>query len=168
MEKQICNVSSCYSFGKYCRIPGHCSGSAPKEKKESAKKSPIKKNPPTKKEKDKSKERNAFFQVMIARRPKNCQESGKPLIKSMAINPRSIVAHILPKRDVDKGGVPSMQYDERNILYLDQDVHTDMDRQGEAYITKMKLYPVMKKRVEEMWPEIPENERKNVPQYLRP
>lgn len=171
MEKNICNHKGCINEGRYCRIPHSfkpAKEESPAPTKPVKKTIPVKKKKTTNTEKLKMKQRTAFFEAMIKIAPKKCMETGKPLAGSMVINPRSIVAHILPKRDADKGGVPSMQYDKRNIIFLDQDVHTDMDRQGKDYVVKMKLYPLMKERVAEMWPEINAAERKNVPEYLKP
>ena len=154
MEKTFCTVKTCYSFGRYCRIPGHAGKAAPDEKKA---------------EKKKEKEQlGVFFDLMIKRDPKKCQETGKDLRGLMQINPRIIVAHILPNRATKDGGVPSMATDKRNIVFLHGDVHTDMDNKGESFVKSMKIFPLLKKRVEDMWGEIPEDERKNVPDYLRP
>ncbi len=154
MEKTVCTVKSCYAFGRYCRIPGHAGKPKADENKV---------------EKVKAKEeRNLFYELMLKRAPKKCQETGQSLTGLMSINPRVIIAHILPKRATKDGGVPSMATDKRNIVFLHGDVHTDMDNKGKSYVTKMKIFPLMKKRVEDMWGEIPEDERKNVPEYLRP
>lgn len=154
MEKTVCTVSSCYAFGRYCRIPGHAGKPKPDEQKVEKKKA--------------KEELSTFFDLMLKRAPKKCQESGKDLRGLMNINPRVIVAHILPKRPVKQGGVPSMANDKRNIIFLHGDVHTDMDNKGKEYVMKMKIFPLIKSRVEDMWGEIPEDERKNVPDYLRP
>lgn len=164
MDKSICTVKECRNYERYCRIPGHAKNvAAPTVTKP---KRHIPRKPMTKEEIDQSKKRSEFYNLMIMQRPEYCQESGKPLEQSMFINPRSIVAHILPKRE--QGGVPSMQYDQRNIIYLDQDVHTNMDNKGKDFVMKMKIYGLMKRRVKSMWKDIPEHEKKNVPEYLRP
>lgn len=55
-----------------------------------------------------------------------------------------------------------------NIVYLIGDVHTDMDNKGCDYIKKMKIFPLMRRRVTLMWNHIPDEEKKNVPECLAP
>lgn len=105
---------------------------------------------------------------MIKAAPAKCQETGKPLAGTMAINPAAVVCHILPKRSTKQGGVPSMATNPLNIIYLEGDTHTNMDNKGCDFIKKMKLFPVMRRRVALMWPHIPDDEKKNVPECLAP
>lgn len=164
----FCTVPTCHSFGRYCRA--HNTGELDAEDKAQAKiekaKNSLKPNPKALTEKDKVIQRKKFFDAMIDKAPKNCMESGKPLAPSMAINPRTIVAHILAKKKV--GGVPSMQFDPRNVMYFDQDVHTDFDTKGSDHVKRMKTFEKMKARVNEMWGEIPADERRNVPDHFKP
>lgn len=111
-------------------------------------------------------EKAKFFADALKEAPARCMECGKSLAGSQLINPTSIVAHILPKSQ--KQGVPSMATNPLNKVYLDIDCHTDMDKKGCDHIRKMKLYPLMKERVRLMWPDIPANERRRVPECLRP
>lgn len=108
-----------------------------------------------------AKSKAGFFQAMLALAPSKCMETGCPL--KSKVNLMEIVVHILPKSKVK-----SMAEDPRNIVYLDGDVHTNFDNKGQEFIKKMKILPLLKKRVEMMWPEIPENERRWVPECLRP
>lgn len=119
-------------------------------------------------EKKEKQERGNFFQRMISEAPARCMETGCPLRPTMAINPAAIVCHILPKRKVNDGGVPSMATNPLNVVYLSGDVHTNMDNKGCEYIVKMKIYPLLRRRVVMMWNHIPDNEKKNVPECLTP
>ncbi|HYH13680.1 MAG TPA: hypothetical protein VD794_00575 [Flavisolibacter sp.] len=114
-----------------------------------------------------------FYQEMYDKRPARCMESGKLLKEIKSADPKAktiskmaIVAHILPKRA--NFGVPSMAKNPLNIVYLEHNVHTNMDQKGAAFVTKMKIFPLMKERVAMMWKDIPVHERKNVPDYFKP
>lgn len=115
-----------------------------------------------------------FFREMIEAAPVLCMETDQPLANT-AYNesPAAVVCHILPKRKASQGGVPSMAKNPLNIVYLDGEVHDLMDAdmgtksQGN-YIRAMRIYPLLRERVALMWPLIPENERVNVPWFLRP
>lgn len=152
MEKGKCVTPGCYCFGRYCRIPGHMVYN----KKEDDKKNVVRKL-----------SLKQFFDEMLQKAPARCMETGKKLL-APKVNPRCIVMHILPKRKLNDGGVPSMNVDERNVLFVNEPIHTAADTKGEEYVKQMKLFPVMKERVADMWPEIPYEERKNIPDYLKP
>lgn len=107
-----------------------------------------------------------FFKKMIANSPGKCEECKKNLAGTMAVNPAAIVAHILPKRKT--GGVPSMATNPANIVFLCGDHHTNYDKKGCDYIVKMKIYHVLRHRVAIMWPHIPEDEKRHVPECLTP
>lgn len=117
-------------------------------------------------EKKEKKEKGDFFDAMIKKAPKNCMESGKPLGPTMAMIASAVVAHILPKSKTN--GVPSQATNPVNIVYLTGDVHTDFDRKGKDFIVKMKIFPLLRERVQEMWDSIPESERRRVPEYYNP
>jgi hypothetical protein len=107
-----------------------------------------------------------FFADALKSAPSKCMECGDSLRGTMAINPAAIVAHILAKSKTN--GVPSMAIHPLNKVYLCGDCHTNMDNQGCSFIRKMKIYELMKGRVATMWPEIPKNEERKVPECLRP
>jgi len=107
--------------------------------------------------------RGEFFQQMIAKAPKKCMESGKPLGDTMAMIASAVVAHILPKSKFK-----SIAEHPLNIVYLHGDVHTDMDNKGEGYVVKMKIFPLLRSRVADLWESIDLNELKHVPKYLNP
>lgn len=72
----------------------------------------------------KSKTSSSFFDNHIALLEENpySQESGK-YIKNID---RKNICHILPKRDV--GGFPSLREEDKNIVYLTWQEHSDFDR----------------------------------------
>lgn len=111
-------------------------------------------------------EKAKFFAEALKEAPAKCMECDKSLAGSQLINPRTVVAHILPKSD--KQGVPSMKTNPLNKVYLCGDCHTDMDTHGCDFISQMKIFPLMLERVKIMWPDIPHNERRRVPQCLKP
>lgn len=117
-------------------------------------------------EKKEKKEKGDFFDAMIKKAPRNCMETGKPLGPTMAMIASAVVAHILPKSKKD--GVPSQATNPLNIVYLTGDVHTDFDRKGKDFIVKMKIFPLLRERVAEMWDSIPQEERRRVPEYYNP
>lgn len=110
--------------------------------------------------------RGDWFRRMIMKAPRLCTNCNKPLLGTLVINGAAVVAHILPKRE--NGGCPSVAQDEDNIVYLCGDCHTNMDNLGEEWIKKMKIFPLLKQRVCLLWDRIADNEKKNVPEYLRP
>jgi hypothetical protein len=113
--------------------------------------------------KETKKSLTVFYTEMIVKAPKVCEECGKPLKPSMIINPRSIVAHILPKR----GNLfPSVATNPDNVFYGCNDCHHDFDNKGEEFIVKMKIYPILKERVSKLIPLMPDRELHKIPEYL--
>lgn len=122
------------------------------------------------KEAKKSKEMTMgqFFDLMCEVAPEKCMESGEPL--RYKLMPKEVCCHILPKK---AGAVPSMAKNPLNIVYLNVDIHHKMDadlgvKSLGKYVTKMKIFPLMKERVKQMWKSIPVKERKNIPEFLKP
>lgn len=112
------------------------------------------------------KEKSNFFTAALKGAPHKCQNCNKSLAGTMSINPTAIVAHILAKSKTS--GVPSMATNPLNKVYLCGDCHTDMDRKGCDYIKKMKIFPLLRKRVVLMFDHIPDNERRRIPECLQP
>jgi len=112
---------------------------------------------------------NEFMEAMAACAPQTCMESGDPLV--IKVNTFEVICHILPKRET--GGVPSQAQNPMNIVYINVDIHNKMDKDLGAkskgnYVRTMKIFPLLKERVKMMWNSIPEEERKSVPEFLRP
>jgi len=104
-----------------------------------------------------------FYLEEIAKAPKCCEECGKGLRPSMAINQRSIVCHILPKRPEM---FPSVATNPDNVFYGCNDCHHGFDNKGEEFIIKMKIYPILKERVAKLIPLMPDKELHKIPEYL--
>lgn len=112
-----------------------------------------------------------FFDTMCECAPEKCMETGERLI--FKITPVEVICHILPKRSITNGGVPSQAKNPLNIVYLNIDPHTKMDKDmgtksAGKYVKSMKIFPLLKERVAQMWKSIPKEERKNVPEFLKP
>lgn len=122
--------------------------------------------PPASVNKAESNAIGAFFTEQIANAPAACEECGKSLAGTKAINPAAIVAHILPKSK--KQGCPSVALHPLNKVFLCIECHTNFDTKGEKYVKKMRLFPVLKELVSKFYDEIAEKELRRVPEYFRP
>lgn len=112
---------------------------------------------------------NEFMEAMAACAPQTCMESGEPLV--IKVNAFEVICHILAKRET--GGVPSQAQNPINIVYVNVDIHNKMDKDlgpksKGNYVRTMKIFPLLKERVKMMWNAIPEDERKSIPEFLRP
>lgn len=132
--------------------------SAPEQKKEVYK---IPKRSVKKEDKERKKSLTSFYDEMLNKAPFKCQECGDNLISSTVINPRTIVAHILPKSKFK-----SIECNEDNILYLCYKCHHNFDNKGKDYVLKMKLLPTIKVRLKILKPLILKSEYKGIPDYL--
>lgn len=125
------------------------------------------------KEAKKSKEMTLkqFMDTMVECAPEFCMESGVRLNYKATVY--EVICHVLPKRSIKQGGIPSQAKNPLNIVYLNVDVHHRMDTdlgtksKGE-YVRSMKIYPLLKERVKQMWASIKKEERKNIPDFLKP
>lgn len=125
------------------------------------------------KEAKKSKEMTLkqFMDTMVDCAPEFCMESGVRLNYKATVY--EVICHILPKRSIKQGGVPSQAKNPLNIIYLNVDIHNRMDAdlgtksKGE-YVRSMKIYSLLKERVKAMWPTIKKEEIKNIPAFLKP
>lgn len=113
--------------------------------------------------KETKKSLTVFYTEMLVKAPKVCEECGKPLKPNMLINPRSIVAHILPKRG---NMFPSVATNPDNVFYACNDCHHSFDNKGEEFIVKMRIYPILKERVAKLIPVIPDRDLHKIPEYL--
>jgi hypothetical protein len=116
--------------------------------------------------KDKKKKKGNFFAGMISRAGNKCENCGKDLSATKAINPAAIIAHILPKNE--EYGVPSVALDPLNTWQGCGDCHTDYDNKGAKFVQSMAVFPQLKARVAKFYDKIPEKERRRVPEYFRP
>lgn len=104
-----------------------------------------------------------FFQLMIANAPKTCQECGQSLAGTMSINPAAVVCHILKK-----SRVKSVAENLVNIVYLCGDHHDLLDNGGKKKVMAMKIFPELKKRVKKLLPQITQEEKRFIQDYLLP
>lgn len=99
---------------------------------------------------------------MLNKAPFKCQECPANLVGSTIINPRTIIAHILPKAHFE-----SIECNEDNILFLCSDCHHNMDNKGKDFILKMKLLPTIKERLMILSKLITDSENRKVPEYYK-
>lgn len=97
-----------------------------------------------------------FYLKMIGEAPTDCMECGYSLKPSMLINPRSIVAHILPKRQFK-----SISEERDNVVYLCIDCHGRMDNFSPE---GMKIFPLLKERVTLLQTRIKPDEVRFIPE----
>lgn len=112
------------------------------------------------------KNRDIFFASQLLIAPNHCENCGCSLSFSKSINPRSIIAHIVPKRDKDKGGIPSVALHPLNRWFGCIDCHTNYDSKGADFVKTMKVFPIVKERFAQFAHLIHESEIKNIPAYL--
>ena len=96
----------------------------------------------------------------------HCENCGASVLPTMAINPKAIVAHILPKSE--KQGCPSVATHPLNCWIACGDCHTNYDNKGAAYVQNMPIFEELKKRVAKFYNKIAQGERRRVPVYFRP
>jgi len=94
--------------------------------------------------KEVKKEMNVFFANQLLQHPENCEECGVSLRSSKVINPRTIVAHILPKNEK---GFPSVRSHPMNRLFLCSDCHGNYDNKGWEFVATMKVFELAKERL---------------------
>lgn len=111
---------------------------------------------------------NIFFASQILQAPSKCECGCGANIKfSLAWMQRATIAHILPKRK--KGGCPSVATHPQNRCFLHPDCHTNADNLGYGWIVKRpQLLKLMRDRVKIFYNDIVEDERRHIPEYLKP
>jgi hypothetical protein len=125
------------------------------------------KQPPSKtEEREKKEAKGVFFADQVQKAPAKCENCGKSLAGTKAINPAAIVAHILAKSKTN--GCPSVALHPLNKFYACGDCHTDYDTKGAAFVQSMPIFPTLKERVAQFYHEISPAEKRRVPEYFRP
>ena len=152
-----CKREGCSYSG--CLIGGFCQYHYKEHryKINSSKKSNIEK-------KEVKKELNIFFANQLKDNPEFCEECGVSLRASKAINPRSVIAHILPKR---KSCFPSVATHSDNRLFLCVNCHSDYDNKGWGYIAQMKVFSLAKERLSLFVDKLTEYEREKLPEIFK-
>lgn len=85
-----------------------------------------------------------WFNEKLEFAPRCCENCDTPLYESAMINPRAIVAHLLPKR---ANKFPEVATHPDNCAYLCQRCHTKYDSDDIEFIINMPLFPEIKKRI---------------------
>lgn len=95
-----------------------------------------------------AKDLNLFFASQLLEVPDNCENCGCSLsyLKNSRMR-KSIIAHILPKREM--GGFPSVATHPQNRLFLCLDCHKNMDEKGKEFVLKMNCFPLLIERLNE-------------------
>lgn len=111
-----------------------------------------------------SMEIRSFFAGMDKIMPARCEECDVRLPMMPVWIRRATMAHILPKRK--DYGFPSVATNRLNIIFLCPDCHSDYDNRGKEHATKMKVFPLMRQRVQEMLPLLTDEECNRVPEIF--
>lgn len=114
--------------------------------------------------KEVKKELSVFFANQLLKHPSNCENCGVNLRESKIINPRTIVAHILPKNEK---GFPSVRSHPQNRLFLCKDCHSDYDNKGWEHVAQMKVFSLAKERLSLFYNELTEYEKSKLPEIFK-
>lgn len=114
--------------------------------------------------KEVKKELRVFFASQLKYNPEFCEECGISLRASKAINPRSVIAHILPKR---KSCFPSVATNSDNRLFLCVNCHSDYDNKGWEYVATMNVFELAKERLALFVDCLTEFEKQKLPEIFK-
>lgn len=110
-------------------------------------------------------ELNVFFASQILEIPTKCENCPNDIRYWKQVDPRRLVAHILPKRPV--GGFPTVAIHPKNRLFLCPDCHTNFDNKGEDFAVNMEALPIIIERFQEFKHLLTESEMQRIPSYLK-
>lgn len=111
-------------------------------------------------EKERKERLKIFFEEKIQNRPERCQNCNFPLLDSMFPQPRTIIAHILCKRNFH-----SVETHDDNFIYLCSMCHNQMDLQNERFLKDSKLSGLIKERIQILIPLLTIDEVSKIPSY---
>jgi len=114
--------------------------------------------------KEVKKELSIFFANQLKDNPEFCEECGVSLRANKAINPRSVIAHILPKR---KSCFPSVATNPDNRLFLCVNCHADYDNKGWEYVETMEVFELAKERLALFVDKLTHYEREKLPDIFK-
>ena len=114
--------------------------------------------------KEVKKELSVFFANQLKDNPEFCEECGVSLRASKAINPRAVIAHILPKR---KSCFPSVATHSDNRLFLCVNCHSDYDNKGWQHVAQMKVFSLAKERLSLFVDKLTEYELSKLPEIFK-
>jgi len=117
--------------------------------------------------KNKKAELNVFFANQLPQIPNNCENCQTDITyyRSNKNMWRSLVAHILPKRD--NYGFPTVATHPQNRVFLCPTCHGNYDNLGSDFAKSMQCLPIMKERFNEFKHLLTESEIQRVPNYLK-
>ena len=115
---------------------------------------------------EKKQELNVFFASQILDIPVCCEECTRDIrfYRASKNFARSLVAHILPKRE--KGGFPLVATHPLNRMFYCPDCHNDFDNKGIEHAMKMKSLPLMISRFNQFKDVLSPQDLERVPVYL--
>lgn len=115
---------------------------------------------------EKKQELNVFFASQILEIPPCCEECTRDIrfYRASKNFARSLVAHILPKRE--KGGFPLVATHPLNRMFYCPDCHTDFDNKGIEHAMKLKSLPLMISRFNQFKDVLSPQDLERVPVYL--
>ena len=121
--------------------------------------------PKAKAKKQKKSELNIFFASQILKIPATCENCANDIRYWRQINPRMLVAHILPKRE--NGGFPNVATHPLNRVFLCPDCHTNFDNKGESFAMQMKALPIIIERFNGFKNLLSLSDLQRIPNYLK-
>lgn len=115
---------------------------------------------------EKKQELNVFFASQILEIPPCCEECTRDIrfYRASKNFARSLVAHILPKRE--KGGFPLVATHPLNRMFYCPDCHTDFDNKGVDFAMQLKSLPLMISRFKQFKDCLSSQDLARVPKYL--
>jgi hypothetical protein len=103
-----------------------------------------------------------WFALQIKQCPDRCDECNKRFVFFATWTHKAAIAHI-----VRKSKFKSVQTHPLNRCFLCLDCHTDYDNRGSEFVTKMKIFPELKRIFKDvLLPLIPQSEYKYIPDYF--
>lgn len=111
---------------------------------------------------EKQKEHKVFFASQVPNIPVACEECNAKFHFSQSWMVKAAIAHILPKAIFE-----SIAIHPQNRWFGCLTCHADYDNRGEAFVVKMKIYPRLKRTVQDVLiPLLTKDELRRVPQYF--
>lgn len=131
----------------------------------------VKKKSPSKslkssENKNNRRELEDWFERQIKNIPTHCEECGVNLGGWRQYAPRTIIAHILPKR-ASFGGFPKVATHEENRMFYCPDCHFKYDNKGWSYAQTMKSYQLLLDRLSKFIGELTEKEISRLPEQYQ-
>lgn len=112
-----------------------------------------------------AKEMNIFFASQLLEVPDFCENCGGSLRWQKMNNKKSIVAHLIPKREV--GGFPKVATHPQNKVFLCLQCHGNMDNKGEDFTPKMNCFELICERFMEFENLLSESDKQRLPYYFK-